>query len=317
MFKVSERSLNRTLSPLMNSKGKSITFPYSIPDKNITYNHFFTEKHFSMIDFFSSSFMNYYSKLISGDEEFKLSPYDERIVKRGMAIFSVNKRFTPVVGDRCIEIHQADGINSSLKITASEIQKSNFGKFTIQEIDHVIQDFSTYPISIDMPVRYLDYNFKKYTFEKCSVNSRLIHLKSRTESRGSDERLVNVEYEIEFTTELGQMFISNLCMINVDSIPDNFYNLSKYAQCLYRRFIIHVLRLNHSNNPIFLSMDRIKKELNIVNHNVTTTKKTISNWLDEMTPGIINSWSYDKTKKMFTVVRNQHQNLCKSTSKSM
>lgn len=295
MRMLSERSLNRALSPLMKAKNKNVEFPYKFKDKDLTLNYYMTEKHFAVLDFFATKFMNSYVNCISKDEPFSFNPYDKKVLQSNQVTTDPHFRFKSFDNtDGCPGSPFDDSFG---KIKASEIRASGHGKFTIKQIDQIMTDFGTKPIKATIPVRVYNMTQSKYHTKDFSVNSRIMNLMHRDEIRNSKNQLIDVSYISHFGTILGSIFQLNLSVINLDIIPDGFYDLSKYAQCLFRRFI-----LPNSFSYMEISIEKIKNEMGFATEYQPMLKPVITRLLNELKSGnFIDNFEYVKASKKFTL----------------
>ena len=99
-------------------------------------------------------------------------------------------------------------------------------------------------------------------------------------------------YTVTFDTVLGNLFCHNIQLRGFNQLPDNFYELPKPAQLVYRKFLSHF----YKPHPINLHIDEITALLNLetkdegmIRHNIV---KNILEPLKGNEPPLITSYEY-------------------------
>ena len=93
----------------------------------------------------------------------------------------------------------------------------------------------------------------------------------------------NESYKIYLQSGLGALFSNNILAAEWEWLPFEFFELSKNAQNLYRKFIL----TKKENTEVRLSYLEIAKCLKLMTPNQTAKRKTIEKLLSELTPEYI------------------------------
>ena len=128
-------------------------------------------------------------------------------------------------------------------------------------------------------IRFFDgKNFQNFPYANKNCASRFFTLVNVDETKLSKNgNVLEREYTIKFDTFLGYFFIQNCISSYVDLLPGHFYQMSDYAQLLYRMLILPYF--NKAKIPI--SLDEIKHRLVLKSENYMT-RKTIKRILGEL-----------------------------------
>jgi len=99
-------------------------------------------------------------------------------------------------------------------------------------------------------------------------------------------------YTVIFDSLLGRLFCHNIQLKGFNQLPDNFYDLPKPAQLVYRRFLSHIYKAH----PIKLHIENIAALLNLetkvegmLKHGIV---KNILEPLKKNNPPLISSYDY-------------------------
>ena len=99
-------------------------------------------------------------------------------------------------------------------------------------------------------------------------------------------------YVVTFDTMFGKLFCHNIQMKGFNQLPDNFYDLPKPAQLVYRRFLSHIYKAH----PIKLHIGTIASFLNLQTKDEGMLKysivKNILEPLKKNDPPLISSYEY-------------------------
>ena len=93
----------------------------------------------------------------------------------------------------------------------------------------------------------------------------------------------NESYKIYFRSGLGALFANNILAAEWEWLPFEFFELSKNAQNLYRKFIL----IKKKETQVRLSYLEIAKCLKLMTPNQTAKRKAIEKLLSELTPEYI------------------------------
>jgi hypothetical protein len=125
-----------------------------------------------------------------------------------------------------------------------------------KEITELVIETSKVELNIVYPILYFEVIKKGRNKGKQKVRQHYQPLKNqhifRVESGGN-------RYTVTFDSLLGKLFCHNIQLKGFNQLPDNFYDLPKPAQLVYRRFLSHIYKAH----PIKLHIETITSFLNL------------------------------------------------------
>ncbi len=306
---ISERSLNRVVKPMINSKGFKKEFPVEYDGNLIT--NFWSEKCFNLMDFFASYMW------------FKYKEKNEVFfnVKTPYLLIQKNKQFKCLNPNTIIDLENSfnlNNINNTLRLKDVKIQISaremkrypQIKKLRLFELEDVIKRTSECGHIINYEVRSFDLatnKFYKFNYKNQNIDSffkyKIIDVKYST-----NNNIIDTIYEFSFDTFLGNLFLYNIYNMNFDYIKKDFYTISRYAQILYRKFM-----LTHKRNKMHFLTNTASERLSLTNNtNLLELQKTIIKIMDELyIKKYIFKYKYEKSKINEYSSLNNHNYLFK------
>ncbi len=306
----SEKSFNRGVCPVMNIKGKTVTYPFKLQYNNFNLQSgrgILGPKQMMIMDIIGTKLIHYLygnqdfsgriplnnekivkeksglymsAKLLKYVKE-KLSPLDEGIIpeswydKEGKLV-SIDKAHTRIKTPLTVDLNDGE-LRRELPFLA---------KYSSKQIQEMI--IQTYECSVWMNYPVCFYTGKQYElfpFGNFGFNSRLFTLVRIRDSKVSKNgNVFEREYQVKFDTILGYMFMQNMSSCYMDLLPGKFYEMSDYAQLYYRLFILSYFPNKRTGqtpkNPIFI--DEIRQRLVLKTKDTYTVRKVIRRILEEL-----------------------------------
>jgi hypothetical protein len=154
--------------------------------------------------------------------------------------------------------------------------------YTSTEIHEMLKGTSEFMVRMMYSIRYFDSESKKYSnyaFNNYNLSSRLFSLTGSeiTKTTGSGH-ILEREYTISFDTLLGYFYCQNCLSCFTDLLPDKFYDLSDYAQLLYRTLILPYFK----GAKIPIGINEIRHRLVLKTRDTFMVRKVIRRILDEL-----------------------------------
>jgi hypothetical protein len=265
---ITERGLNKAVIPVRKMKGKEIRFPFTWTvqkDGNVfecSLSNYWGTGNFMLMDVLTNCY-----RTLNADKVEKREP-----------IFT---KFNPpeYVNPEPIQFTTED----FRRLTS---QKNLFRK----EITKLILETANVKFKLLYPVLYLE----KITTGRNKGEQKV---KQGVQPFTNSHTIFKVEiegdrYVVTFDTLVGKIFCHNIQLKGFNQLPDNFYDLPKPAQLVYRRFISHIYKAH----PIKLHIENITSFLNLeikdgsmMKHNI---QKNILEPLKKNEPPLISSYEY-------------------------
>ncbi len=142
-------------------------------------------------------------------------------------------------------------------------------KMSSGEILQLLQKTSRAEFKLPFPVIVKDSKGKETT-HKMNYFSRFFELAEQAIKTRKDGIIQLREYQIHFSTLLGELFVNNLSSSHNDRVDLRFYNLPETAQLFYRRFLLHI-----SFETKNLNLETITDGLGLQDENKSNFMKTI------------------------------------------
>jgi len=265
---ITERGLNKALVPVRKMKGKQIQFPFTWTEQRdgnqfeCSISNYWGASNFMMVDVLANCYK---------------AKNSDKIAKREPVVtnFDTNEHVTP----------------KPIELTTDDFRRlTGQGHLYRKEITTLILETSKVEFKISYPLLYLGEITKGRNKGRQRVTQGFLPFsKSHT--------LFTVEvdgerYKISFATGFGPLFCHNIQLRGFNQLPDNFYNLPKPAQLVYRKFLSHFFK----PHPINLHIEDITALLNLetkdggmLRHNIV---KNILKPLKGNDPPLISSYEY-------------------------
>jgi len=264
---ITERGLNKAVIPVRKMKGKEIQFPFKWNEEKdgnqieCAINNYWTTANFMVVDALANCY-----RALNADKIEKREP-----------VFT-NFKILEYVDPKPIQFTTED----FRRLTG---QKNLYRK----EITELVIETSKIELDIVYPILYFEDIKKGRNKGKQKVRQHYQPLKNqhifRVESGGD-------QYTVIFDSLLGKLFCHNIQLKGFNRLPDNFYDLPKPAQLVYRRFLSHIYKAH----PIKLHIETIASFLNLeikdgsmMKHNI---QKNIFEPLKNNDPPLISSYEY-------------------------
>ena len=333
----SDKSFNRSVCPVMNIKGKTVTYPFQVK-----YNNFHLQSGGGILGPKQMMIMDIIgTKLIHdqyGNQDFsgRIPANNEKQVKEKSGLYMSSKLLKHVMknlskgGIMPEAWYSEDGKLSDIDKANMRIKKPfitvlNDGKlrrelpflkkYSSKQIrDMIIQTYEcklwmNYPVCFYTGKQYMLFPFGNFGF-----SSRLFTLGGINNKVSKNGNVLEREYQIIFDTILGYMFAQNMVSCYRDLLPGKFYEMSDYAQLYYRLFILSYFPNRRTKktpkNPIFI--DEIRQRLVLKTKDTCTVRKVIRRILEELVSNrFIKSFSEDKLdrKYVYRYTRNSWQEI--------
>jgi len=306
----SEKSFNRGICPVMNIKGKTVTYPFVVKHK--TFGFYCNEgilgpKQMMIMDIIGTSLIHY----VYGNTSFSdriPTPKDIRVRKISAQCMSYKllKHVTENLSvsdegkipeswyNREGKLYEIDKANPRIKnalyvtlnVGVLRKQLPFLRKYSSVQIQEMIRQTAECTLQLNYPIRF--FNGKEYQtvpFNNYGLPSRLfmgIEIKNTKISK--DKHILEREYTFRLNTVLGYMFMQNVTSCYMDLLPGKFYEMSDYAQLFYRLFILTYFPNKVSGkspkNPV--SLDEIRKRLDLKTRDTYMVRKVINRILSEL-----------------------------------
>ena len=308
----SDKSFNRCICPMMNIKGKKMTYPFELKYNNFhlkSIHGILGAKQMMIMDIIGTKLIH----LIHGNKDFsdRIPQNNETSVKQISGQYMSAKLLKLLMANlprtgKIPESYSENGrlsdtdklhgrIKKPLTITLNDGQLRRelpfLRKYSSKQIAKMIQETYECVLQMNYPVCY--YTGKKYEvfpFNNFGFHSQLftiknVKMKKSKESKTSPKaRVLEREYQICFDTILGYAFMQNMSSSYMDLLPGKFYEMSDYAQLYYRIFILSYYPIKGSSkipkNPV--SLDEIRQRLVLKTKDTSTVRKVIKEKLEEL-----------------------------------
>jgi hypothetical protein len=342
-----EKSLNRGICPVMNIKGKTVTYPFTLQ-----YNYFsfacaqgiLGAKQMMVMDIIGTHLIHRLHKNFSFSGRIP-QPKEKRVKEISGQYMSAkllkymaehlspaNKGIIPE-GWYSEEgtLYDVDKVHARIKkpftITLNDGQLRRelpfLKKYSSRQIGRMIVQTSQSTLLMNYPICI--YTGKKYEaipFNNFGHLSRLFTLEKPRNSKVSKSgKVLEREYRIRFDTVLGYMFAQNISSSYMDLLPGKFYEMSDYAQLYYRLFILSYYPNKATGkipkNP--LSIEEIRKRLALKTKDTSMVRKVIRRILEELKANnFIGGFTEEKLdrKYVYRYVKNSWQEITGEESPS-
>jgi hypothetical protein len=301
----SEKSFNRSICPVMNIKGKTVTYPFELK-----YNNFrlasgqgiLGPKQMMVMDIVGTKLIH----LFYGDQNFSdriptpkekpvikasgqymsakllkyvtenLSPLNESWYSKEGKLFHIDKQHARIKKPLIIVLNDGN-LRSELPFLR---------KYSSKQIQDMIIQTSENVLWMNYPVCYFNGKYYEvFPFQNFRFYSRLFTLLGINQTKVSkNKNVLEREFCIQFDTILGYMFIQNMISCYMDLLPGKFYEMSDYAQLYYRLFILSYFPNKKTGktpkNPI--TIDEIRKRLVLKTKDTYTVRGVIRRILEEL-----------------------------------
>lgn len=307
----SEKSFNRSVCPVMNIKGKTVTYPFILKFNNFHLQSgrgILGPKQMMVMDIIGTKLIHILHKNQGFSDRIPLS--DEKLVKKLSGEFMSAKLIKFVIGNLS-PLHEGkipegwyspegklyDIDKTHARIKTPLIIVLNDGtlrrelpflrKYSSKQIQEMIIQTSRCVLRMNYPICiYTGKRYEVFPFDNFGLNSKLFTLGGINQSRVSKSNNVLArEYQIRFDTILGYMFMQNMASCYMDFLPGKFYEMSDYAQLYYRLFILSYFPNKKTGkvpkNP--LSIDEIRQRLVLSTKDTFMVRKVIRRILEELT----------------------------------
>jgi hypothetical protein len=306
----SEKSFNRGICPVMNIKGKTVTYPFIIEHKTFKFGStagILGPKQMMIMDVIGTKLIHDLFGNTSFSDRIP-TPKDLRVRNKSGQFMSykllkyVAEHLSGSNGGRIPEswyspdgrLCDIDKINQRIK-TPLQV-KLNDGvlrkelpfmrKYSSVQILNMISQTGKCVLQMNYPVRF--FNGKEYqTFPFANVGfpSRLfIGIEIKETKKSKDNHILEREYTLRFDSILGYAFAQNITSCYMDLLPGKFYELSDYAQLFYRLFMLTYFPNKVSGktpkNPV--SLDEIRKRLALKTKDTYMVRQTVNRILKEL-----------------------------------
>jgi hypothetical protein len=306
----SEKSFNRGICPVMNIKGKTVTYPFVIKHKTFEFRcdgGILGPKQMMIMDIIGTSLIHDVYKNTSFSDRIP-TPKDIRVRKISAQCMSykllkfVTEKLSPIHEgkipeswyDKSGKLYEIDKENCRIKnallVTLNDgVLRKEFSflrKYSSVQIQEMIKQTAECTLRLNYPIRF--FNGKEYQmvlFNNYDLPSRLftgIEIKDTKKSK--DKHVLEREYTIKMDTILGYMFMQNVTSCYMDLLPGKFYELSDYAQLFYRIFILTYFPNMKSGkspkNPV--SLEEIRKRLDLKTKDTYMVRQVIMRILKEL-----------------------------------
>jgi len=285
---VSERSINLQMRPMVDGRGRS----FNINNTNMYAPDFipscrgFTARSDSRWDYNCYRLIDYISSVIKKriyiDYGNIRDAYDKRLeflplLKDPLLVYNFNRDLELGLGTSSVPLYTRFSFTSTVK----DIRNSPIFKgINNSELYTAIDKASSCKINVKYQYKVIKDNKSKYSeFDYSSdfIFYNLFNVEQLLGPQSKDGKYYNRSYKFSFDTPLGCLFIHNMLCAGWCKIDDHFYELSKYANFLFR---INFLPFN--NIPIKLSIQKTLKSLGITEKTPSVRKKKFFKFLNEL-----------------------------------
>lgn len=336
----SEKSLNRGICPVMNIKGKTVTYPFQLQYNNF---HFACNqgilgaKQMMVMDIIGTQLIHYLHKNLNFSGRIP-TPKEKRVKEISGQYMSAKllkymaEHLSPAnqglisegwYGEegRLQDIDKAHGrIKKPISIVLNDGDLRRelpfLRKYTSKQIEEMIKQTSNCILWMNFPVYiHTGKQYGVFPFDNFRHASQLFTLGEVKESKMSkNKKVLEREYPIRFDTILGYMFMQNMASSYMDFLPGKFYEMSDYAQLYYRLFILSYF-LNKATgkipkNPI--TIDEIRQRLALKTKDTSMVRKVIKRILEELKANnFIGGFTEEKLdrKYVYRYVKNSWQEI--------
>ena len=324
----SDKSFNRGICPVMNIKGKTVTYPFELKYSNFRFDSaqgILGPKQMMIMDIIGTQLihMRYGNKSFSD----RIPRPNEKLVKQDSGKYMSAKLLKYVQENlsqpndcmipegwyskegRLAHIDkQHKRIKKPLTIVLNDgnLRKELpfLGKYSSKQIADMITQTSENVLWMNYPVCIYNGKYSEvFPFHNFGFNSRLFTLVGINPSKVSkNKNVLEREYYIQFNTILGYAFMQNMISCYMDLLPGKFYEMSDYAQLYYRLFILSYFPNKKTGkipkNPI--TIDEIRQRLVLKTKDTYTVRGVIRRILEELKSNhFIKDYSEDKLDRKY------------------
>ena len=305
-----EKNLNKFAFPVMNLKGKQITYPVNIHYHTWGFGcgkGIFGPKNWMILDILGTYAIHQsYNNTHGGKIEFKdriPTSKDKRVESiSGMYMSNELLKFvfkrhagfdggilpdylyndeTALVKDPGSNYKRIKKV-ISIKVNDGDLKKQLpfLKKYSSVQLQEIIKQTAECNIIMNYPVRFFNgNNFQNFAFNNYNCPSRFFSIEKIKNAKLSKHgHVLEREYEIRFDTLLGYFFIQNCLSCYTDLVPGKFYLMSDFAQLFYRMLILPYY--NNIKNPV--GIDEIKKRLVLKTKDTYMNRKVVKRIMDEL-----------------------------------
>jgi hypothetical protein len=232
---ITERGLNKALVPVRKMKGKQIQFPFTWIEQRTgkqfecsISNHWGTSN-FMLMDVLTSCY-----RTLNSDKIAKREPI--------ITNFSTYEHVTP----------------KPIELTTDDFRRLTGQQHLYRkEITRLILETSKVEFKILYPILYLEEITKGRNKGQQRVKQGFLPFKKNHTI--FTVKVDGERYTGTFDTVLGNLFCHNIQLGGFNQLPDNFYELPKPAQLVYRKFLSHF----YKPHPVNLHINQITALLNL------------------------------------------------------
>jgi hypothetical protein len=306
----SEKSFNRSICPVMNIKGKTVTYPFELKYNNFCFVSgcgILGPKEMMIMDIMGTKLIHF----CNGDQNFsdRIPTNNEKRIKEASGKYMSAKLIKYVRGnltqqhkgiipeswyDIIGRLFHIDKKHCRIKKALTiELDDGNLRKelpflrkYSSKQIAKMIIQTSECVLWMNYPICFhTGKQYKIFPFDNFRLPSRLFTIAKIDESKKSKNgNILERKYYIQFNTILGYAFMQNMLSCYMDLVPGKFYELSDYAQLYYRMFILSYYPNKKTGkipkNPI--TIDEIRKRLVLKTKDTYTVRKIIKRILEEL-----------------------------------
>jgi hypothetical protein len=126
-------------------------------------------------------------------------------------------------------------------------------------------------------VQFEDGQYKKHQFVNRECSSSLFRFRILSSEKASNGNILSRKYQIIFDTLLGFFFMQNVLSCHTSLLPGHFYNMTEYAQLFYRMLILPY----YNGKKIPMSLKEIKARLVLKSDN-SMSRKVVMRILEKL-----------------------------------
>lgn len=291
---ISERGINIHLYPVVGSKGKDLARDY-IRYKNGNID-FIAEKGsrwsydcYRLMDFLSTKIRERFDQFCIKETGKIIKHGDLFNLQSAILLHSPNrvKELDPsLICDNSHTKEMREFYNSEFKISIKEMLKSPCLKgLDGHIIKKVIKKASECNVKVNWFFKseskikegYINYDFKNKYSNIDDQFDRLFKFEFIEGTKGKDGKSYSNVCNFKFDTILSGIFIHNIITGGYSLIEEPFYSLSKYANILFRMFL-----LNYTNQKTTLDVNTVVHRLGFIYSNPSALKKKFINLVQEL-----------------------------------
>lgn len=305
----SEKSFNRGICPVMNIKGKIVSYPFVVQYKNFGFRcdqGMLGPKHMMVMDIIGTSIIH----KAYGNQSFYdriPSPKDNKIKKISALYMShkllkfmtenlsvAHKGMIPAAwysdDEKLYHIdRQKPRIKKALEIKLNDgilrKQLPFLRNYSSLQIKKMFYDLAKCVVRMNFPIRYFDgKEYQTVPFKNSSIRTVFFTGESYETKISKNDHVLEREYLIRMDSIWGYLFAQNMMSAYMDLVPGIFYEMSDYAQLFYRFFVMpyfpNIKSGKSPKNPI--SLEEIRKRLVLKTRDKTMVRKIIKRILDEL-----------------------------------